>query len=347
MRRCLLAWMLLLLTVIPVSASALEAPAVPDSGEAYFPEEPETFTQGLMEILGEAVAQFKPKLLDAATVCTALLAVCILTSVLGLLPGIQEGMVNILGAAAISVLLLKQSYSLIHLGVNTVQELSEYGKLLLPVMTAALAAQGGTLTSASLYAATTVFDAVLCAAISKLIVPMIYIYLCLGIACSAIGETMLEKMRDFLKWLMTWCLKVILYIFIGYISITGVVSGSADASALKAAKLTISGMVPVVGSILSDASEAVLVGADIMKNAVGVYGSLALICVWIGPFITIGAQYLLLKVSGTVCSIFAAKRTSSLIQDFSSAMGMLLAMTGSICLLLLISTVSLMRGLGQ
>jgi stage III sporulation protein AE len=227
-----------------------------------------------------------------------------------------------------------------------VSELSDYGKLLLPVMTAAMAAQGGVSTSAALYMGTAIFDAVLGQFISKLLVPLLYIFLCLTMAHSAMADGQLKKMRDFVKWLMVWGLKTVLYVFTGYMSITGVISGSTDAAAVKAAKLTISGMVPVVGGILSDASESVLVGAGVMKTAVGMYGALALLAICAEPFLRIGIQYLVLKITGAVCELFGSKQLTALIQDFSGAMGILLAMTGSMCLLLLISTVCFMKGVG-
>ena len=115
---------------------------------------------------------------------------------------------------------------------------------------------------------------------------------------------------------------------------------------MKAAKLTISGVVPVVGGILSDASEAVVLGAGVMKNAVGIYGLLAVIAIWITPFLQIGAMFLLLKLTAVVCSVFGVKEASDLIEDFSGAMGLLLGMTGTISLLVLISTICFMKGMG-
>jgi stage III sporulation protein AE len=138
----------------------------------------------------------------------------------------------------------------------------------------------------------------------------------------------------------------VLYIFTGYMSITGVISGTADAAAVKAAKLTISGVVPVVGGILSDASETVILSAGIMKNAVGIYGLLAVAAMWITPFLTIGAQFLMLKLTAAVCGVFGVKEASDLIADFSAAMGLVLAMTGAVCFFLLVSIVCFMKGMG-
>ena len=126
--------------------------------------------------------------------------------------------------------------------------------------------------------------------------------------------------------------------------LTGVISGTTDAAALKVTKTTISSVVPVIGNILSEASEAVLVGAGVVKNAAGVYGMLAILAVCFEPFALIGIQYLLLKLTAAICSVFATKQATELISDFSDAMGMLLAITGTICLMLLISTVCFMKG---
>ena len=107
--------------------------------------------------------------------------------------------------------------------------MSEYGKMLLPVMTSALAAQGGVTASAAIYAGTVVFDAVL----TQLIVPLIYVYLALTAANCALGLDLLKKLRELCKWFATWSLKIVLYVFTGYISVTGVISGTADAAAVK------------------------------------------------------------------------------------------------------------------
>ena len=157
---------------------------------------------------------------------------------------------------------------------------------------------------------------------------------------------MMKKMAELIKWVLSWGIKLVLYGFTGYVSITGVITGTADQTALKAAKLTFGGMVPVVGGILSDASETILVSAAVVKNAVGVYGMLVLLAIMIGPFIKIGVQYLLIKLTGALSALFSEKATIGLLESFSEAMGLLLAMTGTVCLLLMISTMCFLRGMG-
>lgn len=329
-----------------MSAAEILPPEVPSHVRSIMPEEPESFSQGLWYIVQQALPVIQPSIAEAAQICLGLIAVSVLTSMLATMPGSVSRVTEIAGTICAGILILRPSNALIHLGTETVGELSDYGKLLLPVMTAAMAAQGGVTTSAALFMGTAVFDAVLSGFISKLLVPLLLIFLCLSIAHSALDEGQLKKMGDFVKWLMVWGLKTVLYVFTGYMSITGVVSGTTDVAAVKAAKLTISGMIPVVGGILSDASESVLVGAGVMKSAVGMYGALALLAICAEPFIRIGIQYLMLKATGAVCEMFGSKQLTALIQNFCAAMGILLAMTGSVCLLLLISTVCFMKGVG-
>jgi len=88
------------------------------------------------------------------------------------------------------------------------------------------------------------------------------------------------------------------------------------------------------------------VGAGLMKNSVGIYGLFALLSVWLSPFIKIGAQYLVLKLTHGICGLFPEKETVDLIGDFTSAMGMLLAMTGCVCIMFLVSVICFMKGVG-
>lgn len=341
-----LIFIILILFLLPVTVHAVEfqAPPVPESGKEFMPNDTESFGEGLWSIVQDSIAALRPTAAEAGKVCISIIAAVILCCVVKTLPGSPGNTIELICTLSIGLLLLQPSNTLIRLAADTIVNISSYGKLLLPVLTAALAANGGVTKSAALYAGTVAFDTALCAALSSLVVPLVYIFLCLSVASAAIGNNYIDKIKSFIKWALTWGLKIVLYVFSGYMTITGVITGSADATAVKAAKLTISGMVPVVGGLISDASETVLVSSGIVKNAVGVYGLLAIIAICIGPFIKIGVQYLLLKTSCALCEAFAGKNCCMLIEDFSSAMGLLLAMTGTVSLLQLISIVCFMKG---
>ncbi len=345
MRKTLILFIILFFFIIPVRASESDVPDVPESGERYMPEDTKSFGESLWYVIQAAIRDIWPEIYRSAGSCLSVFCALILISFVHNFPGASTKVLSVAATLLIGIILLDPATSMVQLGVDTVYEMTEYGKLLMPVLTGALAAQGGLTSSAALYSGSMLFSAILTTLISKIVVPMVYIYLCLGIVASFSADELIQNIKKFVKWMITWSLKIVLYVFIGFMGITGIVSGTADASAIKALKLSISGMVPVVGGIISEASESIIVGASVMKNTAGIYGILAIISVCIGPFFKIGIQYLLIKMTAAISSVFSEKEQTELLKDFSGGMGFVLAMTGTVCLLLMISVVCFMKGL--
>lgn len=345
MRRVLIFVFLGILLALPVRAMEFEAPAPPSSAAQILPKEADSFGEGLWNLVRSAAELVSPSLTEAAGCCLRVFGAFLLTAMVGqFAPGISKEALELAGTAAVAVLLLEPSSSLIELGLTTVNELRDYGKLLLGVMASALAARGGVTASTALYVGTVFFDTLLGAAVTAVFLPMLWMYLALSIAHGAVGEAVLDKLRQFLRWLMEWALKLTLYIFTGYMTITGVVSGTADAAAGKAARLAISGAVPVVGGILSDATDAVLLGAATLGSGAGIWGILTVLALFCAPAIRIGCQYLLLKVTAAVGESLGGYRCTALAGDFAGMMGLLMALVSTQTVLLLISTVCFLRG---
>ena len=346
MRKCLLLLILSACLVIPVYGDEITAPPAPDSAQELMPYEQESFLDGLIHILKTGLNTAAPAFSEALALCGKALAVTLCLILVRIVAPAAASPLKLSAAVFLSWLLLESTDTFIKTAAATVQELSTYGKLLLPVITAALAAQGGSGSAAALYGGTAVFDALLSAAIEKLLVPLVYVFLVLALLSAATSNEALRKMKNSLYHITTKGLRIVLYIFTGYLTVTGVVGGSADQMQLKAAKLTISGMVPVVGNIMADASETILVSAGLVKSAVGIYGLLAIVATAIVPSLMVAIRYLLLKATAGAASLLGGKEEAVLIADFGAAMGLLLAMTMSQSLLLMISTVCFMKGMG-
>lgn len=72
--------------------------------------------------------------------------------------------------------------------------------------------------------------------------------------------------------------------FTAYLTLTGLLAGAADEMTLKAAKSVISTAIPVVGGMISEASQAVLTSAALIRNSAGIFGLLAVLAVGLGRF---------------------------------------------------------------
>ena len=346
MTKILIGFLTILCLVFPVSAEEITAPEVPQSGYALMPECTDSFVAAFRELMQNGIKLIQPEWAHAAAICKKIIAITFFFSLLSILSEKITTVTSIGGTAAIACVIFQQTGTLIEDASGTVREICEYGKLLCPVMTTALAAQGGVTASAALYAGSTAFLSVLGMLISGWMIPLTYIFLVFSIGHCAFGEVTLKKMADAIKGILQWILKTLVIAFTTYMSISGVIGGSTDLAALKTAKLAMSTAVPVVGGILSDASESVVVSMGIIKNTAGIYGILATAAVFLGPFLRVGVQCLFLKATAMICGLFSVKNLAGLIDDFSAAMGLLLAMVAASCTLVLISTICFMKGIG-
>lgn len=283
----------------------------------------------------------KTRLRGAAGV---LLVVVLCGAVDGFYRGTSSGkalaFLPMVGALSVTMLTAGSLDSLIGLGGETIDQLSTFSKVLLPTLAAATAA-GGAVTTATVQQVTTVFFVdLLLNLIDGLLLPLVYLYIGALTAASCLPENRLGAIAEGLKKVIVWILSSALLIFTLYLSVVRIISTSADGVTVKVAKAAISGTIPVVGSIISEASETVLAGAGMLKNTIGIFGTLAILAACVYPFLQLGIQYLLYKLTAFLADTVGAPSLCKLIDGLAGAFGLVLGMTGACALLLLISVLS-------
>ena len=228
-------------------------------------------------------------------------------------------------------------------GVEALGQMQAFADVLVPAMTAGTAAAGGITASTAIYAGTALFSDLLMHVMGGLLLPVIYTYVALRAAQILCAGELLDRLSKLIKACFQGGIKLILFVFTAYLSITGLVSGAADATVVKAAKLALSGVVPVVGSMISDASETVIVGAAAIRNALGVFGMLAVVAICIGPFLQTAVQLLILKAAAAAGGAFGQPQLLSLMDALCEAMGFLLSILAASALMLLICCVCYLK----
>lgn len=254
-----------------------------------------------------------------------------------------ERMAGVLGIWAVAV---SDVNSLMTLGTQTMETMRGFTAVLLPALAAAASVAGTPTGAAARQAATVLFSELLMTLISKVLIPLTYVYVAAAAVSAAVEERGVKRLAKTLKGFITGTLTTVMVAFVGYLSISGVVSGSADAISVKTAKMAISGMVPVVGGVLSDAAETVLAGAGALKNAVGVFGMLVILGICLVPFLRLGAHYLTYKLSAVAAGAVSEGPLVELIEQLGGAFGLIMGMMGSCALLLLISILSCLNAAG-
>lgn len=345
--RMLFAAAVLLWAMIPV-CRAQEELEVPGMDELWAAAEDcgvspgEGLEEGLSSIFRDALEELGQFVRRSARTGVRLLAVVLLC---GLSEGLSSGksaaaVTKMAGALAVTALSVSSMETMIGLGRETIGKMTAFSDLLLPVMAALTAATGHVTAAAARQGVTMMFTQLLVDGIDRLLIPLIYAYVAACCAYAALGNEGLKKVSAMLKGTVTFILTAELLAFVGYLTMSGAISGSADAAAVKAVKQAITRAIPVVGGILSDAAESVLVGAGVLKGTVGAAGLLAVLAICIGPFLQLALHYLTYKLAAALTGTVADPRLSGLLDSIGGAFGLVLGMTGACAMLLLFSLVS-------
>ena len=307
--------------------------------------EPDAAGTGLARLYGALQARFADELKKTLRPLAEIVAVCLLCSLgesfdMGTKSGLDA--VALGGSLAVAVIGTGDVRSVLSLGTETLTELSDFSKVLLPTLTTAAAASGAAGSAAAAYAASALFSDLLVTAAERLILPMLCAYTAAAVSAAVLGDRRLDGAVKLLQWCVKTLMKALVLSFTAYLSLTGILAGAADAAAVKAAKTAVSAL-PVVGKLLGDASAALVAGAGLLRAAVGVYGMLACLAAVLLPVLRLGLRCLLFRAAAAVCSGFAPERQTKLIAALGSAYGMLLGLIASGAAVELLAVISLIR----
>ena len=316
-----------------------------EQAERYGVTEGDTLQSGLSALLDRGLEELERLAKRGGLTVVKLMAVVL---VCGLAENLREGenntrAVEMAGALAITALTMTDMAAMIGLGWETLGEMETFSRALLPVMAVLTAASGGPTAAALRQGATVLFSQLLLTAMDHVLIPLVYAFVAVHCVKAAAGLNGLGKLADLMKGTAGMLLTGFLLAFVGYLTASGAIAGGVDASAVKAARMAITRVIPVVGGILADASESVLAGAAALRGAVGAAGMLVVLAICLIPFLRLALQYLAYKLAAALCAMVAQPALSQLIDAIGSAFGMVLGMTGAGALILLVSVVAALK----
>lgn len=352
MRRLVIIFMLLCALTTPVHASlsidssALEE-AVPDSArdilQGFSTEN--ISADGIFSRLGDYIkTHIKSELAAVLRPVGATVAAAVLCS-LGESVQLKKDIdyVNLTACLVTAVAAVGDVNSVAAMGREAIGEMHEFSKMLLPMLCSAAAAAGAVSSAAAKYAAAAMFMDVLIGIARSLLLPLVGAYTAALVASAATGDGRLKGAVKLMKWLCKTGMTALVTVFSFYLGFTGLAASGADAAATKTAKAIISSFVPVVGKMVAGASESLVAGAGLIRNAVGIFGLGAVLAVCAAPFLAIGLRYLLFKAAAAVVGLIAGERLGSLVEGIGSVYGMVLGLVGCSAIFMFLSVLSLIR----
>ena len=229
------------------------------------------------------------------------------------------------GTVAVAALSATHVTSCITAGSGALATLRDFSKILLPSMCAAAAAS------------------VLLSVETAVLLPLLYLYAGTVICGTTLENDVLASLSGLLRKAFRLLIIGFASVFTLYLSLTGILTGSADAAAAKAVKTAVSAALPVVGSIVADAASTVTSSAAILRSGIGIVGVISVAAVCVTPYLQLAVHYVLYKLAAGIAESFADKRVGRLIDGFADVYGFLLGMVGVASLILFLSIVSSMK----
>lgn len=265
---------------------------------------------------------------------------CEVAEALGIAAGMEHSPVSVIGAVAVTAISVTDVSSLMGMGKTAIERIDTFSNLLIPVITACSVASGSITGGVARQMATVLFSDVLITLINRVLIPFVYLYTAACAAASTVNNRGLGEIAQLIKWAVTSTLTILLLLFTGYLSLTSVAAAGTDAATIKLTRTVISSMVPVVGGILSNATETVLSGVSVLKNLVGSFGVVAVLAFCVTPFLRLGVQYLMYRLVAVLAAVISRGKIPQLIGEIAGAFGLVLGMTGTAALLVMISIFS-------
>lgn len=337
MRRAVLV-LLLVLCVLPAPAGAVDTgmleKALPGEARDYVTISPDSgdLKSGLGGIVKNLLSLLRESLRTSLAEGFVILSIAALGGIIHLFSGAADSeplqkAVDLASVCAVTALCISGASGVLESCSRSIGRLSSFSAALIPAYAAAVAVTGHPLSAVSTASATLIFSNGLIFLASKLLIPAIYLHIVLSAAGLIAENPMLQGAASMLRKGALGFFKYFLMLYTGYVSMSGLISSGTDAVTLRTAKVTISGSVPVLGTIVSDVSDALLSGAVILKNAVGIYGFIGALAICLLPFAAAGAKLLVFRllslISVSLCGGSLSRLLGSISESYSIALGLL------------------------
>ncbi len=224
----------------------------------------------------------------------------------------------------IIIMSVKSFNDAMKIGVHAIDTMVGFMQALLPTLLALLAAVGG-ITSSAVFQPLLFSSITLITTLIKVFVmPLILFSAILSILNNLSDSINISRLASLLKQVAVGALGLVLTAFTGVITVQGIASASVDGATIRTAKFAVDNFIPIVGSFLSDAFDAVVSCSMILKNGIGIAGFLILLLICSFPLIKMFSIVLIYKVTSALIQPILDNQIVQCLNDMSNAMLVLL-----------------------
>lgn len=161
--------------------------------------------------------------------------------------------------------------SVIESGITIIGNASKFMLAYIPVMIVIMASSGQAVSSASYYSLMIIAGQGVGQMASGVIAPFLKIFLGLSVTAAVSPNVNLSGLVRFIGKITKWLLGFTMTVFTALLTFKHIIATGVDNVSTRAVRFTLTSLVPVVGSALSDAYRTVQSSVGLLKSGVGVF----------------------------------------------------------------------------
>lgn len=218
-------------------------------------------------------------------------------------------------------------FSSIRVAGKVAEELFQFMRALLPAYFLAVSMAGGALTSASVCGVTFAAIGVVQGLVSRFLIPMMRVYMLLTLAGNLFPENMVSHLTGLLEKCVSWTIKTMFGVIVGFHVIQGMVLPQADA-VKNAAILRAVQLIPGVGAGAGAGAQLVMGSGILIKNTAGAAAVAVLLLLAAVPVLKLLLLMLFYSVAAAIMQPVCDKRLTACMAQTAAGHGLLLKIIG-------------------
>ena len=228
---------------------------------------------------------------------------------------------------------------------DTIGAILDFMKALIPTYLMTVAFTSGSTTSLVYYEAALGLITLVDFILIRLVIPMIDFYIVIMLANNLSKEDMLSRLADLIALGISWLLKSLLAVVIGFSAIKGLIVPVVD-QVKRSAFYKASEAIPGIGDAFGSVTETILGAGVILKNSIGVTGLIVIIIITAVPFLKLAVITVIYKAGSAALQPISDKRFIECISATAKSTALLLqtVFVGAVLFMLAITIVAVTTG---
>lgn len=224
----------------------------------------------------------------------------------------------------------------VNCGKNLVGNIAIFMRIMVPVVMTTLVTSGAPVSASSFELVMVGIIEITEWIIEIFFIPMLMMTAALSIVNNLSESVNAEKLVQFMNKMLKWGIGIIMTVFVGVMSLQGIVSGGADGLTLKITKFATSNLIPIVGGSLAETVDTVISCGAVIKNSVGVLGVIIVILMSAVPILKIGACLIMFRLCAAVLQPISDKRIVKCISELADTVAGVMGLTSAVTVMFII-----------